>query len=94
MSTKAVVELTEDDLALAASILRERGYPLRQFRAEGRGAQCLRIAEALCNARVLYEGACGCCGKGSNFLQSCVECGVFICQDCARPTGSHVCDIE
>jgi len=45
-----VVELTEDDLALAASILREHGREM-----ELQSEQCLKIAEALCNARVVSE---------------------------------------
>ena len=92
--SKVVVELTDDDLALTASVMRTRGRALKHSCIHVQGDQCTRIAEALCNARPLPEGACHCCGKGSATLLPCVECGVLLCQDCTPPIGCHVCDIE
>jgi hypothetical protein len=51
MTNAVVVELTEDDLALAASIVRSHGRDMKQLAIHAQGAQCIKIAEALCNAR-------------------------------------------
>ena len=50
--TRYLVDLnSDDDIALAASILREHGREVSRSRFKGQGEQCLRIAEALCNTR-------------------------------------------
>lgn len=51
-----VVKITDDDAALAASIVRAHGRELeviKEFAAQAK--QCLRIADALCNARPLED---------------------------------------
>ena len=48
---KWIVEASSDDLALTASIIREHGHEMKLAGFKVQGDQCLRIAEALCNAR-------------------------------------------
>lgn len=37
---------------------------------------------------------CYCCGRRSVEVQPCPQCGELVCQDCAPPSGGHVCESE
>lgn len=37
---------------------------------------------------------CRCCGKGSEDLTPCPQCGEPLCQNCLPPFGAHICEPE
>lgn len=92
-SQKLVVELSDKDIALASEIIANYGQKLERLGTRVQVSRIMRIADIILRAPVWTTGACYCCGKGSATLLPCTECGVLLCQDCALPTGSHVCDI-